>query len=67
MVSVCGADNFAVLVVLNVKVRMDAQHSIHPLNLHDCYRKAQPSVGCNVSFIYMRILIVRKVRLCTSV
>ena len=29
------ADNFAVLVVPNVKVRMGAQHSIPPLSLHD--------------------------------
>jgi len=67
VVSVCGADNFAVLVVWNVKVRMEAQHSIHPLSLHDCHRKAQPSVGCNVSFINMQIffvsLNVRRVRL----
>jgi hypothetical protein len=29
------ADNSAVLVVMNVKVRMKAQHSITPLSLHD--------------------------------
>jgi hypothetical protein len=68
--SLCGADNSAVLVVPNVKVRMEAQHSICRLSLRDCCRKAQPSVGCNLSFIYVRILIVSlnvgKVCLCTS-
>jgi hypothetical protein len=29
------ADNSAVLVVPNVEVRMEAQHSIRPLSLHD--------------------------------
>ena len=34
------ADNFAIVVVLNVKVRMEAQHSIRPLGLHDLLRES---------------------------
>ena len=33
------ADNSAVFVVPNVKVRMEAQHSIPPMSLHDLFRK----------------------------
>ena len=29
------ADNSAILVMMNVKVRMEAQHSIPAVNLHD--------------------------------
>jgi hypothetical protein len=32
------ADNSAVLVVLNVRLRVEAQHSILPLSLHDLLR-----------------------------
>jgi hypothetical protein len=31
----CGADSCAVLVVPNVKVRLETQHSILHLSLHD--------------------------------
>jgi len=31
-------DNSAVLVVLNVRLRVEAQHSILPLSLHDLLR-----------------------------
>jgi hypothetical protein len=34
------ADNCAVLVVPNVKVRMEAQHSIAPLSLYDLLRES---------------------------
>jgi len=37
--ALCGADNSAVLVVRNVKVRIEAQHSIPPLSLHDLLTK----------------------------
>jgi hypothetical protein len=36
------ADNCAVLVLPNVKVRLEAQHAIHPPSLHACYVKAIP-------------------------
>jgi len=36
--AVCGADSSAVLVVQNVKVRIEAQHSI-PLSLHGLLTK----------------------------
>ena len=32
------ADNTVILVMPNVKVRMEVQHSIHPLGLHDLLR-----------------------------
>jgi hypothetical protein len=35
-----GADNSAVLVAPNVKVKMEAQHSFPPLNLHDLLRES---------------------------
>ena len=34
------ADNFAVTVVQNVKISMEAQHSIRPLSLHDLLRES---------------------------
>jgi hypothetical protein len=34
------ANNSALLVVPNVKLRMEAQHSILPLNLHDLLRES---------------------------
>jgi hypothetical protein len=34
------ADNSAVLVVLNVKVRMETQHYIPPLSRHDLLRES---------------------------
>ena len=33
------ADNCVVLVVSYVKVRVEAQHSIPPVNLHECLRE----------------------------
>jgi hypothetical protein len=37
------ADNSAVIVVPNVKVKMEAQNSIPPLSLHDLLPEALPS------------------------
>ena len=36
------ADNFAILPVQNVKVRMEAQHFFVPLSLHNLCGKALP-------------------------
>lgn len=36
------ADNSAVLVVLNIRLSVEAQHSIPPLSLHDLLRVAIP-------------------------
>jgi len=36
---VCGADNYAVQVVPNVKLRMEAQNSLQLLCSHDLFRE----------------------------
>ena len=45
------ADNFAVLVVSNVKVRAEAQHSISVLSFHDLLRESFISFLHTVGYI----------------